>query len=144
MERDREKEHDSDHSSCCADDNDPGRPDPLEGLDEETKICFQVERGCLTCSDYFFLNKKMSFWGDWGFHLPFDRWSIQAIYIAFPYYRCKTSERCGPLFKSHFLSNSVNCSSPSSSWSVLCFAVCTQNNPQVFVPSPGSVNGKQL
>ena len=54
MERDREKEHDSDHSSCCADDNDPGRPDPLEGLDEETKICFQVERGCLTCSDYLF------------------------------------------------------------------------------------------
>lgn len=41
-EKEREKEHDSDHSSCCADDADPNRPDPLEGLDEETKICFQV------------------------------------------------------------------------------------------------------
>lgn len=41
-QREQEKEHDSDHSSCCADDPDVNRPDPLEGLDEETKICFQV------------------------------------------------------------------------------------------------------
>lgn len=40
--REQEKEHDSDHSSCCADDPEVNRPDPLEGLDEETKICFQV------------------------------------------------------------------------------------------------------
>lgn len=37
------KGRDSDHSSCCGDENESGRPDPLEGLDEETKICFQVE-----------------------------------------------------------------------------------------------------
>lgn len=36
-DREREKEHDSDFSSCCAED-----VDPLEGLDEETKACFQV------------------------------------------------------------------------------------------------------
>lgn len=42
-DRKPEKEHDSDHSSCCADDPDPNKPDPLEGLDEETKICFQVQ-----------------------------------------------------------------------------------------------------
>lgn len=41
-EREQDKEQDSDHSSCCTDDPDPNRPDPLEGLDEETKICFQV------------------------------------------------------------------------------------------------------
>ncbi|XP_056603284.1 zinc finger ZZ-type and EF-hand domain-containing protein 1 isoform X1 [Triplophysa dalaica] len=41
------KEHDSDHSSCCADDVDPNRPDPLEGLDEETKMCFQITHDAL-------------------------------------------------------------------------------------------------
>uniref|UniRef100_A0A672LIS6 Zinc finger ZZ-type and EF-hand domain containing 1 n=1 Tax=Sinocyclocheilus grahami TaxID=75366 RepID=A0A672LIS6_SINGR len=46
-EKEREKEHDSDHSSCCADDADPNRPDPLEGLDEETKICFQITHDAL-------------------------------------------------------------------------------------------------
>ena len=44
-EREPDKEHDSDHSSCCTDDADPNRPDPLEGLDEETKLCFQVREG---------------------------------------------------------------------------------------------------
>lgn len=44
-QREQDKEHDSDHSSSCADDTDINRPDPLEGLDEETKICFQVMRG---------------------------------------------------------------------------------------------------
>lgn len=39
--REQDKEHDSDHSSSCADDTD-NKPDPLDGLDEETKICFQV------------------------------------------------------------------------------------------------------
>lgn len=41
-QREQDKEHDSDHSSCCTDDNDVNKADPLEGLDEETKICFQV------------------------------------------------------------------------------------------------------
>lgn len=39
-QREHDKEHDSDHSSC-AEDTDV-KADPLEGLDEETKICFQV------------------------------------------------------------------------------------------------------
>lgn len=44
-QREQDKEHDSDHSSCCADETDvSNKPDPLEGLDEETKICFQVIR----------------------------------------------------------------------------------------------------
>lgn len=43
-QREHDKEHDSDHSSCCADDTEVSKPDPLEGLDEETKICFQVIR----------------------------------------------------------------------------------------------------
>lgn len=43
-QREHDKEHDSDHSSCCADDTEISKPDPLEGLDEETKICFQVIR----------------------------------------------------------------------------------------------------
>lgn len=43
-QREQDKEHDSDHSSCCADETDVTKPDPLEGLDEETKICFQVMR----------------------------------------------------------------------------------------------------
>ncbi|KAF0038068.1 hypothetical protein F2P81_008552 [Scophthalmus maximus] len=46
-QREQEKEHDSDHSSCCADDADVNRPDPLEGLDEETKICFQITHDAL-------------------------------------------------------------------------------------------------
>uniref|UniRef100_A0A3P8VT83 Zinc finger ZZ-type and EF-hand domain containing 1 n=1 Tax=Cynoglossus semilaevis TaxID=244447 RepID=A0A3P8VT83_CYNSE len=45
--REQEKEHDSDHSSCCADDPEVNRPDPLEGLDEETKICFQITHDAL-------------------------------------------------------------------------------------------------
>ena len=47
-QREQDKEHDSDHSSSCADDADINRPDPLEGLDEETKICFQVMRDSST------------------------------------------------------------------------------------------------
>lgn len=43
-QREQDKEHDSDHSSSCADDTDVNKPDPLEGLDEETKICFQVTK----------------------------------------------------------------------------------------------------
>lgn len=40
-QREPDKEHDSDHSSY-AEDTDINKADPLEGLDEETKICFQV------------------------------------------------------------------------------------------------------
>lgn len=40
-QRVHDKEHDSDHSSC-AEETDVNKADPLEGLDEETKICFQV------------------------------------------------------------------------------------------------------
>lgn len=40
-QREHDKEHDSDHSSY-AEDADVNKADPLEGLDEETKICFQV------------------------------------------------------------------------------------------------------
>ncbi|XP_070699308.1 zinc finger ZZ-type and EF-hand domain-containing protein 1 [Pempheris klunzingeri] len=46
-QRDQDKEHDSDHSSCCADETDVNKPDPLEGLDEETKICFQITHDAL-------------------------------------------------------------------------------------------------
>uniref|UniRef100_A0A3P8R6J0 Zinc finger, ZZ-type with EF hand domain 1 n=1 Tax=Astatotilapia calliptera TaxID=8154 RepID=A0A3P8R6J0_ASTCA len=46
-QREQDKEHDSDHSSCCADDTDVNKPDPLEGLDEETKICFQITHDAL-------------------------------------------------------------------------------------------------
>ncbi|XP_068457200.1 zinc finger ZZ-type and EF-hand domain-containing protein 1 [Clinocottus analis] len=46
-QREQDKEHDSDHSSCCADDADVSKPDPLEGLDEETKICFQITHDAL-------------------------------------------------------------------------------------------------
>ncbi|KAM9728084.1 zinc finger ZZ-type and EF-hand domain-containing protein 1 [Menidia menidia] len=46
-QREQEKEHDSDHSSSCADDTDVNKPDPLEGLDEETKICFQITHDAL-------------------------------------------------------------------------------------------------
>uniref|UniRef100_A0A8C9TVL8 Zinc finger ZZ-type and EF-hand domain containing 1 n=1 Tax=Scleropages formosus TaxID=113540 RepID=A0A8C9TVL8_SCLFO len=46
-DREQEKEQDSDHSSCCADDLDPNKPDPLEGLDEETRICFQITHDAL-------------------------------------------------------------------------------------------------
>lgn len=42
-QREQDKEHDSDHSSCCTDDTDV-KADPLEGLDEDIKICFQVMR----------------------------------------------------------------------------------------------------
>ncbi|XP_006806850.1 zinc finger ZZ-type and EF-hand domain-containing protein 1 [Neolamprologus brichardi] len=44
-QREQDKEHDSDHSSCCADDTDVNKPDPLEGLDEET-ILQRVLKGC--------------------------------------------------------------------------------------------------
>ncbi|KAM8835522.1 zinc finger ZZ-type and EF-hand domain-containing protein 1 isoform 1-T1 [Synchiropus picturatus] len=40
-EREQEKEHDSDHSSSCTDDGNVHKSDPLEGLDEETKMCIQ-------------------------------------------------------------------------------------------------------
>lgn len=40
-QREHDKEHDLDHSSY-AEDTDVTKADPLEGLDEETKICFQV------------------------------------------------------------------------------------------------------
>uniref|UniRef100_A0A673IS37 Zinc finger ZZ-type and EF-hand domain-containing protein 1-like n=1 Tax=Sinocyclocheilus rhinocerous TaxID=307959 RepID=A0A673IS37_9TELE len=78
-EKEREKEHDSDHSSCCADDTDPNRPDPLEGLDEETKICFQITHDALNAplhilramyelqmkrTDSFFLEVQKRFDGD--------------------------------------------------------------------------------
>uniref|UniRef100_H2M814 Zinc finger ZZ-type and EF-hand domain containing 1 n=1 Tax=Oryzias latipes TaxID=8090 RepID=H2M814_ORYLA len=46
-QREQDKEHDSDHSSSCADETDVSRPDPLEGLDEETKICFQITHDAL-------------------------------------------------------------------------------------------------
>uniref|UniRef100_A0A8C9XCB0 Zinc finger ZZ-type and EF-hand domain containing 1 n=1 Tax=Sander lucioperca TaxID=283035 RepID=A0A8C9XCB0_SANLU len=46
-QREQDKEHDSDHSSCCADETDVTKPDPLEGLDEETKICFQITHDAL-------------------------------------------------------------------------------------------------
>ncbi|KAG7515736.1 zinc finger ZZ-type and EF-hand domain-containing protein 1 [Solea senegalensis] len=46
-QREQDKEHDSDHSSCCTDEADVNRPDPLEGLDEETKICFQITHDAL-------------------------------------------------------------------------------------------------
>ncbi|XP_077361813.1 zinc finger ZZ-type and EF-hand domain-containing protein 1 [Festucalex cinctus] len=45
-ERDQ-REQDSDHSSSIADDADVNRPDPLDGLDEETKICFQIAHDAL-------------------------------------------------------------------------------------------------
>uniref|UniRef100_A0A8C2EEM2 Zinc finger, ZZ-type with EF hand domain 1 n=1 Tax=Cyprinus carpio TaxID=7962 RepID=A0A8C2EEM2_CYPCA len=78
-EKEREKEHDSDHSSCCAEDTDPNRPDPLEGLDEETKICFQITHDALNAplhilramyelqmkrTDSFFLEVQKRFDGD--------------------------------------------------------------------------------
>ncbi|XP_036975972.1 zinc finger ZZ-type and EF-hand domain-containing protein 1 isoform X2 [Acanthopagrus latus] len=46
-QREQDKEHDSDHSSCCTDDIDVNKADPLEGLDEETKICFQITHDAL-------------------------------------------------------------------------------------------------
>ncbi|XP_041864265.1 zinc finger ZZ-type and EF-hand domain-containing protein 1 [Melanotaenia boesemani] len=46
-QKEQDKEHDSDHSSSCADDGDVNRPDPLEDLDEETKICFQITHDAL-------------------------------------------------------------------------------------------------
>ncbi|XP_076130954.1 zinc finger ZZ-type and EF-hand domain-containing protein 1 isoform X1 [Alosa pseudoharengus] len=79
MGRAGEKGHDSDHSSCCADENEPGRPDPLEGLDEETKICFQITHDALNAplhilramyelqmkrTDSFFLEVQKRFDGD--------------------------------------------------------------------------------
>uniref|UniRef100_A0A667YP60 Zinc finger ZZ-type and EF-hand domain containing 1 n=1 Tax=Myripristis murdjan TaxID=586833 RepID=A0A667YP60_9TELE len=78
-EREQDKEQDSDHSSCCTDDPDPNRPDPLEGLDEETKICFQITHDALNAplhilramyelqmkrTDSFFLEVQKRFDGD--------------------------------------------------------------------------------
>ncbi|XP_036379295.1 zinc finger ZZ-type and EF-hand domain-containing protein 1 isoform X2 [Megalops cyprinoides] len=78
-DREQEKEQDSDHSSCCADDLDPNKPDPLEGLDEETKICFQITHDALNAplhilramyelqmkrTDSFFLEVQKRFDGD--------------------------------------------------------------------------------
>ncbi|XP_077447834.1 zinc finger ZZ-type and EF-hand domain-containing protein 1 [Stigmatopora argus] len=45
--RERGKERDSDLSSSAADDADVNKPDPLEGLDEETKICIQITHNYL-------------------------------------------------------------------------------------------------
>ncbi|KAL2094997.1 hypothetical protein ACEWY4_009716 [Coilia grayii] len=79
MERRRQKGHDSDHSSCCADDSETTGPDPLEGLDEETKICFQITHDALNAplhilramyelqmkrTDSFFLEVQKRFDGD--------------------------------------------------------------------------------
>ncbi|KAJ8343042.1 hypothetical protein SKAU_G00329700 [Synaphobranchus kaupii] len=78
-DREQEKEQDSDHSSCCADEVDPNKPDPLEGLDEETKICFQITHDALNAplhilramyelqmkrTDSFFLEVQKRFDGD--------------------------------------------------------------------------------
>ncbi len=41
-ERRRERKSMTPITPAAAEDADPNRPDPLEGLDEETKICFQV------------------------------------------------------------------------------------------------------
>uniref|UniRef100_A0A3Q4AS62 Uncharacterized protein n=1 Tax=Mola mola TaxID=94237 RepID=A0A3Q4AS62_MOLML len=46
-QREQDKEHDSDHSSCCTEDTEVNKADPLEGLDEETKICFQITHDAL-------------------------------------------------------------------------------------------------
>ncbi|XP_061904470.1 zinc finger ZZ-type and EF-hand domain-containing protein 1 isoform X2 [Entelurus aequoreus] len=46
-QREQDKEHDSDHSSNIADDIEVNKPDPLDGLDEETKICFQITHDAL-------------------------------------------------------------------------------------------------
>ncbi|KAM9386110.1 zinc finger ZZ-type and EF-hand domain-containing protein 1 [Pholidichthys leucotaenia] len=46
-QREQDKDHDSDHSSNYTDDTDVNRFDPLEGLDEETKICFQITHDAL-------------------------------------------------------------------------------------------------
>lgn len=54
-DREREKEHDSDHSSCCTEDTEHNRPDPLEGLDEETKACFQVGQNFTQVSHALFI-----------------------------------------------------------------------------------------
>ncbi|CAL8364108.1 unnamed protein product [Lota lota] len=75
-----DREHDSDHSSCCTEEpRDPSRPDPLEGLDEETKICFQITHDALNAplhilramyelqmkrTDSFFLEVQKRFDGD--------------------------------------------------------------------------------
>uniref|UniRef100_H3CSZ8 Zinc finger ZZ-type and EF-hand domain containing 1 n=1 Tax=Tetraodon nigroviridis TaxID=99883 RepID=H3CSZ8_TETNG len=45
-QREHDKEHDSDHSSY-AEDTEVNKADPLEGLDEETKICFQITHDAL-------------------------------------------------------------------------------------------------
>ncbi|XP_066551309.1 zinc finger ZZ-type and EF-hand domain-containing protein 1 isoform X2 [Amia ocellicauda] len=78
-DREQDKEPDSDHSSCCTDDLDPNKPDPLEGLDEETKICFQITHDALNAplhilramyelqmkrTDSFFLEVQKRFDGD--------------------------------------------------------------------------------
>ncbi|XP_076867897.1 LOW QUALITY PROTEIN: zinc finger ZZ-type and EF-hand domain-containing protein 1 [Brachyhypopomus gauderio] len=79
-ELERERERDSDHSSCCGtDDGEPGQPDPLEGLDEETKACFQLTHDALNAplhilralyelqmkrTDSFFLEVQKRFDGD--------------------------------------------------------------------------------
>ncbi|XP_063059602.1 zinc finger ZZ-type and EF-hand domain-containing protein 1 [Engraulis encrasicolus] len=78
-ERRRQKGHDSDHSSCGDNDNENTGPDPLEGLDEETKICFQITHDALNAplhilramyelqmkrTDSFFLEVQKRFDGD--------------------------------------------------------------------------------
>ncbi|XP_015252043.1 PREDICTED: zinc finger ZZ-type and EF-hand domain-containing protein 1-like isoform X1 [Cyprinodon variegatus] len=46
-QREQDKEHDSDHSCGGVDEVDANKPDPLEGLDEETKICFLITHDAL-------------------------------------------------------------------------------------------------
>uniref|UniRef100_A0A8C5GIX1 Zinc finger, ZZ-type with EF hand domain 1 n=1 Tax=Gouania willdenowi TaxID=441366 RepID=A0A8C5GIX1_GOUWI len=46
-QKEQDKEQDSDHSSSYTEDTDVNKPDPLEGLDEETKICFQITHDAL-------------------------------------------------------------------------------------------------
>uniref|UniRef100_A0A3Q3Q0Q2 Zinc finger, ZZ-type with EF hand domain 1 n=1 Tax=Monopterus albus TaxID=43700 RepID=A0A3Q3Q0Q2_MONAL len=45
--REQEKEPDSDHSNFGTEGTEASRLDPLEGLDEETKICFQITHDAL-------------------------------------------------------------------------------------------------
>ncbi|XP_058857578.1 zinc finger ZZ-type and EF-hand domain-containing protein 1-like isoform X1 [Acipenser ruthenus] len=78
-EKELEREPDSDHSSSCMDEQDQNKPDPLEGLDEETKICFQITHDALNAplhilramyelqmkrTDSFFLEVQKRFDGD--------------------------------------------------------------------------------
>ncbi|XP_077596261.1 zinc finger ZZ-type and EF-hand domain-containing protein 1 [Stigmatopora nigra] len=67
--RERSKDRDSDLSSSAADDADVNKADPLEGLDEETKICFQITHNYLNelqmkKTDSFLLDVQKRFDGE--------------------------------------------------------------------------------